>query len=125
MSRSATSVFVFGVYLSVLALGWLLIPNKLLNLLGLPTTDEVWIRVVGMLLLGLAYYYIQTARLDDKLFFRFSTQARALVIVFFVVFVLLDLVEPGLLVLGFIDLLAATWTALALRSESEPVFKIL
>lgn len=125
MSRSALSVLVFGLYLSILALGFLIFPNTVLSLFGLLQTNEVWVRVVGMLLLGLSYYYIQMARLEFKPFFRFSAQARVLVIVFFIVFYLLDYTKVGLLVLGAIDFLAASWTALALRSESEPVFKIL
>jgi len=115
---------VFGLYLSILALGFLIFPNTVLSLLGLLQTNEVWVRVVGMLLLGLSYYYIQMARLEFKPFFRFSTQARALVIVFFIVFYLLDFTKVGLLILGGIDFLAALWTALALRSESESIFKI-
>ena len=125
MSKSALSIFVFGVYLSLLALGSLIFPNTVLNLLGLPPTNEVWIRVVGTLLLGLSYYYIQMSRLDFKPFFRFTAQARALVIVFFIIFILLGFVKAGLLILGVIDFLAALWTALALKSESESVFKIL
>jgi len=124
MSKSGFSVFVFGLYLLILGLGLLFFPNSILRFFGLLPTDEVWIRVTGMLLLGLSYYYIQAARMDFKPFFRFSVQARPLVIVFFGAFVLLELVKPGLLVLGLIDLLAAIWTGLALRSESEPIFKI-
>ena len=125
MSKSALSVFVFGLYLSILALRFLIFPNTVLSLFNLPNTNEVWVRAVGMLLFGLSYYYIQMARLDFKPFFRFSAQARALVIVFFIVFFLLDLTKVGLLILGVIDFLAALWTALALKSESESVFKIL
>ena len=125
MSKSALSVLVFGVYLSILALGFLIIPNTVLSLFGLLPAEDFWVRVVGMLLLGLSYYYIQMARLEFKPFFRFSAQARALVIVFFIIFYLLDYTKAGLLVLGGIDFLAASWTALALRSESESIFKIL
>ncbi len=125
MSKSALSVLVFGIYLSMLALGFLIFPNTVLSLFSLPNTNEVWVRVVGMLLFGLSYYYIQMARLVFKPFFRFSAQARALVIVFFIAFFLLDFTKVGLLLLGCIDFLAALWTALALKSESEPVFKIL
>jgi hypothetical protein len=118
MSKSAISVFVFGIYLVVIGLGFLLIPNTVLGLFGLPTTTEPWIRVVAMLLLILSYYYIQTARNEDKAFFRFTVHGRASVIVFFVAFVLLKIAPLTLLLFGVVDLLAAIWTALALRSES-------
>lgn len=124
VSKSALSVLVFGVYLSILALGFLIFPNTALSLLGLPHTNEVWIRVVGMLLLGMSYYYIQMSRLEFKPFFRFSAQARAMVIVFIIVFLLLDYTKIGLLILALVDFLAALWTAFALKSESESIFKI-
>ena len=121
MSKSATSVLVFGIYLVVIGLGFLLIPNTVLGLFGMPTTTEPWIRVVAMLLLILAYYYIQTARNEDKAFFRFSVHGRASVIVFFAAFVLLNIAPATLIMFGVVDLLATIWTALALRSESETV----
>ena len=121
MSKSATSILVFGIYLIVIGLGFLLMPNTVLGLFGLPTTTEPWILVVAMLLLILAYYYIQTARNEDKAFFRFSVHGRAAVIVFFAAFVLLNKAPVTLIMFGVVDLLAAIWTALALRSESEPV----
>jgi hypothetical protein len=124
MSRSAISVFVFGVYLVFLGLGFLIIPNTLLGLFGAPPSSEVWIRLVGMLLLGLAYYYMGAARMGLTPFFRLSVHGRALVILFLIAFAYLKLVVPRIIFLGVIDLLAAIWTALALRSESQPVFKI-
>jgi hypothetical protein len=118
MSKSATSVLVFGIYLVVIGLGFLFMPNTIFGLLGFAATTEPWIRVVAVLLLILAYYYIQTARNEDKGFFRLSVHGRASVIVFFIAFVLLDLAPVTLIMFGVVDLLAAGWTALALRSES-------
>lgn len=123
MSKSAISVFVFGLYLVFLGLGFLIIPNTVLSLFNAPGTDEVWVRVVGMLLLGLAYYYLAAARLGLRPFFRFTVHGRSMVILFLVVFAYLKLIVPSIIYLGLIDLLAAIWTAVALRSESEPVFK--
>ena len=121
MSKSATSILVFGVYLVVIGLAFLLMPNTVLGLFSLAATSEPWIRVAAMLLLILAYYYLQTARNEDRTFFRFTVHARASVIVFFVAFVLLDIAPATLILIGVVDFLAALWTALALRSESEPV----
>ena len=117
MSNSAKSVFVFGIYLIVVGLGFLVIPNVLLPLFGFPETNEVWVRVVGMLIVLLAFYCIQTARKELTDFFQLTVYARASVIVFFTVFVVLDLTEPMLILFGVIDLLGAIWTELALRSS--------
>jgi len=116
MSKAATSVLVFGIYLIVIGLGFLLAPNLPLGLLGFPTTTEPWIRVMAMLLLILAYYYIQAARNEMTGFFRFTVHGRASVILFFIAFVVLGLAQPMLIMFGVVDLLAAIWTAVALRT---------
>jgi hypothetical protein len=119
MSKSASSVLVFGVYLVFLGLGFLIMPNTLLPIFGVETTEEVWIRVVAMLVLILAYYYIRMAREGATPFFRLTVHGRASVILFFAAFVLLDLGPPSLILFGAIDLLGAGWTAWALRSENQ------
>jgi hypothetical protein len=115
MSKAATSVLVFGIYLIVIGLGFLLVPNMALSLFGFPATTEPWIRVMAMLILILSYYYIQAARNEMTGFFRFTVHGRASVIVFFIAFVALGLAQPMLILFGVVDLLAAIWTALALR----------
>ena len=118
MSNSAKSVFVFGIYISVLGIAFMIIPNALLGLFGFPATNEVWIRVAGMILFLLSYYYIQAARKEFTEFFQWTVYPRASVIVFFIVFVLLDYAPPILILFGVVDLLAAIWTHLALRSST-------
>ena len=117
MSKAAKSVLVFGIYLVVIGIGFMAMPNTPLALLGFPTTSEPWIRVVGMLLLLLAYYYIQAARNEMRSLFRWTVHARSSVVVFFGVFVLLGLAQPMLIGFGVIDLLAALWTNRALRDS--------
>ena len=115
MSKSACSVF--GLYLVVLGIILLVAPNFLLWFFAVPSTTEVWIRVVGMLVLFLGFYYTQTARKEMTDFFRWTVYLRSTVIIFFVVFVLLGLVSSQLILFGVIDLLGAIWTGLALRSH--------
>ena len=119
MSRSARSVFVFGIYLAVLGAILVVVPNLFLAVFRFPATSEAWIRVVGVLFVCLAYYYIQTARMELSPFFELTVYARSLVIVFFLTFVALRLARPTLLVLGAIDLGAALWTRAALRAEGD------
>lgn len=119
MNKGAKSVFVFGVYLIVLGITLLVIPNVLLSFFNVPVTSEVWIRVVGMLVLILAFYYTSAARKDLTDFFQFTVIARGSVIVFFVIFVVLKLAVPMLILFGVIDLLGAIWTQWALRSSKS------
>jgi hypothetical protein len=116
VSRPAKSMFVFGIYLICLGSTLVALPNLAFVIFGLPGTNQVWIRVAGMLLLFFAFFCIQSARKELTEFFRWSVYTRASVIVFFTAFVLLGLVSPILILFGLIDLSGAIWTVLALRS---------
>ena len=118
MSRAARSVFVFAMYLFVLGAVLLVIPNTLLSVFGLAPTVEVWIRVVGMLVLIIGYYYSSVARRELTDFFRWTVHARMSVLVFFIAFVLFGFAPPILVLFGVIDAAAAVWTALALRADA-------
>ena len=119
MSKSAQSLFVFSIYLFILGMILLVIPNVLLSIFFIAETKEVWIRVIGMLVLILGYYDFQASKNEMKQFFQWSVYARAVVPIFFMAFVLLDLAPPILILFGIIDGLAALWTHLCLRSEKQ------
>ena len=117
MSNAAKSMLVFGIYMVVTGIGFVAIPNTLLAVFGLPPTNEPWIRVMGVLMLGLGYYYSEAGRNEVEPLFRWSIYARAAVAVVFTIFVVLGLAEPTLILFGTIDLLGAVWTGLALRAS--------
>lgn len=117
MSRAARSVLVFGLYLIAVGIALIAIPSPLFVLLRLPASSEIWPRVVGVLALVLAYYYIQAARQELTVFFRWTVTARVMVFVVFAAFVALGLAPIPLVLLGAVDLAAALWTGVALRSS--------
>ena len=119
MSKSARSVFVFSIYVLVLGIILIVIPNILLNLFTLPETNEVWIRVVGVLVVILGFYYFQASKSEIKKFFQWTVYGRTSVLIFFIIFVLLDFAPPILILFGFIDAVAALWTQLCLRTEKQ------
>ena len=117
MKKAAYSVFVFSIYMYVLGFVLLTVPNVLLSLFRVPETNEVWIRVVGMLVVILGFYYSTAARNGLTIFFRATVYGRFAVLLFFIAFVLLHFAPPILLLFGVIDAAAATWTWFALRAE--------
>lgn len=117
MSRAAKSLFVFGIYLCGLGLFLLLAPNLLLRVFGAPATSEVWIRVNGMFVLCLSFFYVQAARNELTAFIRWTVWARVAVIFYFAAFVLTVSAPKALLLFGLVDLLAAVWTWLALKKD--------
>lgn len=119
MSKAARSVFVFAGYLFVLGVVLVLAPNALLKLFRMPETNEVWVRVVGMLVLILGYYYSVAARHELTPFLRATALARLSVLFFFVAFVVFGLAPPVLILFGVIDAAAASHTLVALRSDSQ------
>ena len=117
MSQAAKSLFVFGIYLCGLGLVLLLVPNLMLQVFGVPPTNEVWIRVNGMFVLCLSFYYVQAARNELTAFIRWTVWTRIAVIFYFAAFVLLVSAPKALLLFGSVDLLSAIWTWLALKKD--------
>ena len=117
MSKAARSVLVFAAYLLLLGIWLMVSPNTMLRLFGMPAVEDVWIRVVGMLVVILSFYYSSAARAELADFFQWTVYARGSVILFFGVFVALGLAPPILLLFGVVDLLAAAWTQASLRAD--------
>jgi hypothetical protein len=117
MSKTSTSLMVFGVYLIGMGLGLVLMPNFVLGTLGFAPTNEVWIRVVGALALLLAFYYISAARADMRAFAQWTVYGRIGIFVAFAGFVVAGLAGPVMIALGAVDLLGALWTGYALKGE--------
>ena len=108
MSEAAFSVFVFSIYLDALGLILIVFPNALLSLFRIPVTDEVWIRVVGVLVLVIGVYYSTAARHELTPMLRATVVGRLAVLVSLVVFAAVGLAPPILIVFGVIDAAAAT-----------------
>jgi hypothetical protein len=118
MSSAARSVYIFGIYL--LIVGGLLMgsPNTLLTMLGLPATEEVWIRVLGITVMAIGLLDLSNARSEQPMFLRSTVRVRVFVFVAFLVFTMMKLAPPVLMAFGAIDLAAATWTFFALRAPA-------
>ncbi len=117
MTAVGRSLFVFGWYLAGLGTLLVLVPNVLFGLFGLPPTDEVWIRVAGVLVLVIAYLDVRMGREDFLPYARFTVHARVAVLVLFGAFVLAGLARPILIQFGAIDFAGALWTAAAIRRD--------
>lgn len=72
---------------------------------------------MAVVVLVLAFYYIQAARGDVTPLFRWSLFCRPAAFLAFAAFVVLGFAEPMLILFGVIDLLGALWTGLALRGS--------
>jgi hypothetical protein len=118
LTRPARTLLYFGIYLVGVGVAFLLTPNLILKLFGLPTTSEVWIHIVGMLALYLAIYDIAAALGNWVGFIALSIPLRLLAIVFFAAFVIFAAAPATLILFAMPDFAFALWTWAALRSAS-------
>jgi len=118
MSKSALSLFVFSIYLYVMGFVLVVAPDTLVRIFMFPEADGLWIRVVGMLVIILGFYYSHAARADFRPFFVWTVIARSAVLLFFIAFVIGNLAPPTLILFGVVDFAAAMWTLFAIRSDA-------
>ena len=116
MSKASTSVLVFGVYLIGMGAGLLFMPDFVLGTLGFAPSNDIWVRVVGVLALLLAFYYISASRSSVTAFMEWTVTGRVGIFIVFVLFVVFGWVGPIMIGLGVVDLLGALWTRSALKA---------
>jgi len=112
------SVFVFSIYLYIMGFVLVVTPDTLVRIFKFPETDGLWIRVAGMLVIILAFYYSHAARAEIRPFFVWTVIARSSVLLFFIAFVIAGLAPPALILFGVIDFGAAMWTLFSIRSDA-------
>ena len=119
MSRAALSAQVFAVYVMGTGAAFVVAPNALLSLFGVPPTTEPWVHVVGVLAFMIGIYAWVGGRHDHRPFLVASVATRALVFTAFTSLVLLGIAPPVLALFGLVDLAGALWTGLALRADAR------
>lgn len=123
MSPAAKSIYYFGFYLYLLGIALIAVPNLILSTVQIPDTNEVWIRVVGVLACCLGYYYHRSGSSNDVAFCRLTVPTRVFVFLSFLMFALAGYVSPVIIAFGAIDVAGAIWTWVSLKKQnaSRPV----
>lgn len=119
MKSAALTVKVFGVYAALTGVTLLVAPNRLLPILGLPQTPEIWVHVLGALALVVGYYYWACGVANARAFFVASVQGRMIFCAACLALVAGAGAPLALIALGCVDLAGAGWTLIALRSEAR------
>ena len=117
MNAAAKSVYYFGFYLLILSATLAAFPNLLLSTFMLPETNEVWIRVVGVLVFNIGILYIVLAPTNHTLFLTVTVYLRASILLWFTLFVLLEWAPATLIMFGIVDFAGAIWTYLELKKQ--------
>ncbi len=119
MNSAAKSVYYFGFYLIGLGIILMTFPNVLLGMFQFEPTQEVWIRVAGLLVLDIGVFYLIVAPTNNEVFIKVSAYNRFLVFVTFVVFVVIGLAKPMLIMFGAVDLAGGLWTYLSIKKNNH------
>ncbi len=117
MTPAGKSVYYFGFYLMILGITLTSFPNTLLSTFQLPETNEVWIRVIGVLVFNIGLYYVFMAPTNSALFYTLTVYTRASILAWFVVFVLIGWAPATLIAFGLADAAGALWTFMAMRNK--------
>lgn len=119
MSSAARSLYAWSIYVAIVGVGFLIMPNVVLSVFQIDETDEVWIRIVGLLVLSLPILYVTAARGELIAMFLASVWYRWLIAAGLIV---LGLVAGPwqLLLFASVDFLGGLWTLLSVRSEARP-----
>lgn len=112
---AARSLMAFAVYLLAAGLLLLTAPSLLLAPVGLPTPQDVWIRIVGLLALALGSVDLLAARHRLAVLVHASVWRRGLAATCMVALVAIGVAPSALLVFAAADALTALWTAYTLR----------
>ena len=123
MSTPAKTIYYFALYLVGAGLTLLLFPRFPLAILSLEIEGLAWIRILGMLVLVFAYYYLNLARNEVTDFFRWTVHTRLLVPLVFAAFILLAGMRPVLMLFALGDLAGALWTAWALHGAGIQIYR--
>ena len=115
MNPADISVFVFGIYIiAIVGFGFVFMPNVVLRMFKLPTTNEPWIRGLGFIVALLGVHCINSAVHGLTAFHWASVWLRFSVLVFLVILTAVKQTKPQVIIFGVIDAAAAAWTLVAL-----------
>lgn len=117
MTSASKSIYYFGFYLAILAVSLMTFPNTLLGLFQLSPTHEVWIHVLGAVVLDIAILYVFMAPTNNILFMTLTVYVRMTILLWFILFVVLGIAPIQLILFGLVDAAGAGWTYLALRKR--------
>lgn len=112
------SLYVQMAFVVVSGIPAVLAPNLILTLCGFPPTTDIWIRVLGLLLLAIAPYYYNMARHGNVPVVRATVQGRIFFSIGLLAFVALDMASWPMAALAVSELALAGWTAWELKQTA-------
>ncbi len=118
LSRATNSIRIYAIYLCLLGVTLMVVPNVLLLGLWQPPAEEPWIRVVGVFVVPLGIYCWRAARSQHLDFFKWTVETRLLTVALLVFLVAAQWAPPVILAFAALEAVFAAWTWTDLRADN-------
>ena len=118
MQSKYLSLTVQSVYVLLTGLQLIFVPNMLLGMFGFDPTSEIWIKVLGLVVLSLVFCYYNVGKYGSVEVVRATVWMRALVGTGFVLLVLTGQAKAALILFAGIDIITAAWTWIELKKAA-------
>ena len=109
------SLVVQAAYVLLTGLQLIFVPNMLLSMFGFNATSEIWIKVLGIVVLSLSiiYYTVSKSGNDDVV--RATMWSRLFVGIGFILLALTGQAKLSIILFAGIDIVTAVWTWFELK----------
>ena len=113
------SLVVQAIYVTLTGLQLIFVPNLLLSTFGFADTSEIWIKVLGVVILPLSAVYYAVSKQGDKNVVFSTIISRGFVGVGFILLALSGQAKINLILFAGIDLATAAWTWVELQKTKS------
>ena len=105
------------IFLAFTALQLIFIPNVFLSTFGFDTTIEIWIKVIGIILLALSVVYFGINRYANTSLIKITVLARLTAGIGLIILVLTGEAKSSLFIFAALDMATAIWTYFEIKNE--------
>jgi hypothetical protein len=113
------SLVVQSIYVVLTGLQLIFVPNMMLNMFGFDSTSEIWIKVLGIVVMSLSVMYYTISKSGSEDVVRATMFARLFVGVGFTLLALTGQAKPTLILFAGIDIVTAVWTWFELKKKGK------
>jgi hypothetical protein len=117
-SNRHLSLVVQSIYVIITGLQLIFIPNVLLTMFGFEPTSEIWIKVLGIVVLPLAAIYYAISKQGNEESVRATIISRGFVGIGFTLLALSGQAKLNLILFAGIDIATAIWTWFELKKKA-------
>ena len=111
------SLVVQAVYVILTGLQLIFVPNMLLSMFGFEPTSEIWIKVLGIVILPLSAVYYAISKQGNEESLRATIISRGFVGIGFTLLALSGQAPMALILFAGIDIATAIWTWIEMKKK--------